>query len=112
MTTRNSAAWFTYAEQLVHRRYGFPLWHPEPNRYGEVEIGDVGFVSEGQFIRLFNAMRPAGDPLNTRGVPSGFVVLQPSEEHLFDNPTFLAKGAICTATMSCRRLGAAVAGPR
>ncbi|GJE89358.1 fungal specific transcription factor domain-containing protein [Phanerochaete sordida] len=111
MTTRNSAAWFTYAEQLVYRRYGFPLWHPEPNRYGEVELGDVGFVSEGQFIRLFNAMRPAGDPLNTRGVPSGFVVLQPSEEHLFDNPTFLAKGAICTATMSCRRLGAAVADP-
>lgn len=50
----NSAAWLVYAEQLVGRGYGLPLWHPEPTRYGtepcEVEIGDVGYISEGRFV--------------------------------------------------------------
>ncbi|EKM58727.1 uncharacterized protein PHACADRAFT_207500 [Phanerochaete carnosa HHB-10118-sp] len=48
----DTSAWPTYAEQLAGRGYGFPLWHPELSQFGtgityEVEIGDVGFVSEG-----------------------------------------------------------------
>ena len=34
--------------------YGYALWHPEPHRSGEPQIGDVGYTREGAFIRLFN----------------------------------------------------------
>jgi hypothetical protein len=34
---------------------GLALWYPEPHREtGEVQIGDVGYVSDGAFIRLVN----------------------------------------------------------
>ena len=34
---------------------GYALWFPEPHAtVGEPQIGDVGYVSEGSFIRLFN----------------------------------------------------------
>ncbi|EKM58722.1 uncharacterized protein PHACADRAFT_117831 [Phanerochaete carnosa HHB-10118-sp] len=108
----NSAAWFVYAEQLVGRGYGLPLWHPEPIRYGkeprEVEIGDVGYVSEGRFIRLFNAMRPKGDTLNACGMPKGFEVLKANEENLFSDPMHVDPGPICTTTTTFRKLGAGI----
>ncbi|KAI0248856.1 hypothetical protein BJV78DRAFT_1284407 [Lactifluus subvellereus] len=37
--------------------YGHALWVPGP-----VEIGDVGFLRDGRFNRLFNALLPADDP--------------------------------------------------
>ena len=33
---------------------GHALWYPEPHVTGEAQIGDVGYISEGAFIRLFN----------------------------------------------------------
>ena len=36
---------------------------PAPEgKYGPVKVGDVGFVREGRFFRLFNALLPADDP--------------------------------------------------
>lgn len=66
----------SYAEQLIGQGHGFPLWHPEPGPYGEVQIGDVGFFSKDAFIRLFNVMRSKDDVLNKDGVPVGFVQLE------------------------------------
>ena len=97
-------AWDIYAQQLFHHRYGYPLWMPEYDpRLGEVEIGDVGYVSEGAFIRLFNAMRPADDPLNADGVPDGFVMLVPNPRllkchyvaRLTDTRTWTEYGRYC-----------------
>lgn len=99
-----SCAAIVYAEQLVGRGYGLPLWHPEPTKFGEVEIGDVGFVSEGQFIRLFNAMQSADHAVNARGVPAGFVMLQAADEFLHDNERHLLPGPICTTTTSYRKV--------
>lgn len=91
---------FTYAEQLAGRGYGLPLWYPEPTQYSgvpcEVEIGDVGYVSEGCFKRLFNVMRPKSDPLNVHGVPNGFVILEPNEEDFYSEPRHIPPGPICT----------------
>lgn len=47
-----------YAQQLLTRRLGYALWQPEPTKLGEVNIGDVGFLMDGAFYRLFNAINP------------------------------------------------------
>ena len=33
---------------------GYALWFPEPHTTGEVQIGDVGWIKDGGFVRLFN----------------------------------------------------------
>ncbi|EKM58783.1 uncharacterized protein PHACADRAFT_248873 [Phanerochaete carnosa HHB-10118-sp] len=43
-----------YASSLQTLYLGHALWYPEPHGTGEPQIGDVGFVNEGAFIRLFN----------------------------------------------------------
>ncbi|EKM58777.1 uncharacterized protein PHACADRAFT_248867 [Phanerochaete carnosa HHB-10118-sp] len=43
-----------YASSLQTLHLGHALWYPEPHGTGELQIGDVGFVDEGAFIRLFN----------------------------------------------------------
>ena len=50
--------------------YGHALWEPSPPRLNSpVEIGDVGFIREGRFHRLFNALLSADHPSHTFGVP-------------------------------------------
>ena len=73
-----------YASQLVHLGYGHPLWRPEPTKFGDVEIGDVGFIDDGCFYRLFNAIRSKDDPINKDGVPINFEPLRlpPEQRHL------------------------------
>lgn len=53
-----------YAEHLFKLGKGYPLWQPEPTKFGEVQIGDVGFLWEGAFMRLFNALSKEGLPEN------------------------------------------------
>lgn len=69
-----------YASQLVHLGYGHPLWHPEPTKFGDVEIGDIGYIDDGCFYRLFNAIRSRDDPVNKDVVPTGFVQLRLPDE--------------------------------
>lgn len=109
----NSCAAVVYAEQLVGRGYGLPLWHPEPAEpFGEVEIGDVGYVSEGTFIRLFNALRPADDPINADGVPEGFVMLRPNPRLLRSGEQHVSPGPICTTTTTYRKVGVEAEGSK
>ena len=56
--------------------YGYALWEPGPENLHPgavdlaVEVGDVGYVSEGRFCRLFNVFLPADDPSHYNyGVP-------------------------------------------
>ena len=42
----------TYSQELRSLGYGYPLRQPEPT--GDVSIGDVGFLHNGAFLRLFN----------------------------------------------------------
>ncbi|KAH9950735.1 hypothetical protein B0H21DRAFT_685940 [Amylocystis lapponica] len=76
--------WEIYAEQLFQRGHGHPLWDPQPTKHGEVLIGDVGYMRNGRFYRLFNATRSAEDEINRRyGVPAGFKPLV-FEDYLLD----------------------------
>jgi hypothetical protein len=54
-----------YQRHLRPLFHGYPLWRPDPaNFYQHVSIGDVGYVKEGYFVRIFNAMLPWDDPSN------------------------------------------------
>ena len=61
-----------FREQLAinYPAYGYALWDPTPtNPNRPVQVGDVGFILEGRFYRLFSAMLPADDPSQELGVP-------------------------------------------
>ena len=61
-----------FSAQLASKypAYGHALWVPDPVRlYCPVEVGDVGFIREGRFHRLLNALLPADHPSHTLGVP-------------------------------------------
>jgi hypothetical protein len=63
-----------YREELAikHPAYGHALWEPSPGgRYTSVEIGDVGFIRQGYFHRLFNILLPEDHPSHQDGVPQG-----------------------------------------
>ena len=56
---------------IKYPAYGHALWDPSPgDSSSAVEVGDVGFIREGRFYRLFNALLPADDPSHENfGVP-------------------------------------------
>lgn len=65
--------------------YGHALWEPSPSRLhrAPVEVGDVGFIREGKFHRLFNALLPAGHLTHLNfGVPEHHEPLQLNMEHI------------------------------
>lgn len=49
-----------YRDQLTSLYHGLALWNPNPPKmiYNHVSIGDVGYVREGVFIRMFNVILP------------------------------------------------------
>ena len=63
----------TYRLELgkAYPGFGYALWEPDPGEHNPpVEVGDVGFIREGQFHRLFNALLPAYHESHERfGVP-------------------------------------------
>ena len=66
-------------------RYGYALWHPEPHKTGEAQIGDVGYIREGAFIRLFNlnASKPEHQVRQFRRKPS-FEPTAPLSSEVFE----------------------------
>ncbi|KAH9960654.1 hypothetical protein BC827DRAFT_383715 [Russula dissimulans] len=72
----------TFRETLAIRypHCGHALWDPSPEGlYDAVAVGDVGFIREGYFHRLFNILLPEDHPshLNS-GVPENYQPLRPS----------------------------------
>jgi len=74
-----------YAQYLLLKMRGFPLWIPQPSgtlsvpyrRHG-LSIGDVGIIKpSGCFSFLFNICLPPSHPLNSGKVPAGFSPLDP-----------------------------------
>ena len=61
-------AWNVYREQLSSLYLGIALWEPEPvhRLYDKVSIGDVGYVYNGFFYRMFNVQLPWDNPLNQK----------------------------------------------
>ena len=66
---------FVYRDQLSAPSHGIALWNPNPPKkiYNNVSIGDVGYLQEGTFIRMFNVMLPWDHPSNkTFGNPESY----------------------------------------
>ncbi|KZT63899.1 hypothetical protein DAEQUDRAFT_679571 [Daedalea quercina L-15889] len=96
-----------YAQQLFRLGYGYPLWDPQTPR-GEVYVGDVGFIDEGSFHRVFNATNPEDHPANKYGVPSGYKPFTlTSEFSSYKKPGALAPGALCSRTIKQLSVGMA-----
>lgn len=54
-----------YRGQLTSLLHGHALWEPDPiHLYAQVSVGDVGYVREGCFFRMFNALLEWNDPSN------------------------------------------------
>lgn len=83
-----------YREQLgtTYPLLGHALW--EPNF---VDVGDVGCIRDGKFLRLFNALHPEGHPSNLRfGVPDYHEPLSPRVTDHLDNG-ILKRNHYCSA---------------
>ena len=55
---------YTFREELAitYPVHGHALWEPDPGGlYDTVAVGDVGFIREGCFYSLFNALRPPSE---------------------------------------------------
>ncbi|KAI9456369.1 hypothetical protein BJY52DRAFT_562024 [Lactarius psammicola] len=90
----------TYRDQLASLYHGHALWVPDPaGLYDRVRVGDVGFVKQGHFLRMFNALLPANDRTQTYGVPEGFVPLNMGP---FNNlrTLNLNQGNYCSSTVT------------
>jgi len=82
---------------IKYSSYGHALWEPSPSRqYSPVEVGDVGFVREGRFYRLFNALLSADHPSHQSGVPEHHEPLIPKlADHVIRGT--LSPGHYCSA---------------
>ena len=51
-----------YCDELTSLSQGLALWNPNPPKDidNNVSIGDVGYLKEGAFIRMFNVILPWG----------------------------------------------------
>jgi hypothetical protein len=64
-----------YQDQMTTLSHGVALWNPNPPKeiYDKVSIGDVGYLHEGSFIRMFNVMLPWNHESNrTLGEPEPY----------------------------------------
>ena len=62
---------FRHTLSIKYPACGHALWEPSPGgRYPAVAVGDVGFIREGRFHRLFNVLLSPKDSSHRRfGVP-------------------------------------------
>lgn len=85
-TPRHAETEDSYANSLFHCGYGHALSNPPIFYTGKgqeylsensVTIGDVGWIVNGGFKRLFNSMRKEADPINQNGygIPRDFKIL-------------------------------------
>ena len=85
---------------IKYPAYGHALWEPRPpggHELERVEIGDVGFIREGQFHRLFNALLPEDYPSHRKfGVPPHHELLVPSVSYHI-NKSVLSCNHYCSA---------------
>lgn len=92
-----------YSDCMAVAGMGLPLWKPEPSKHGDILIGDVGFVSEGMFHRLFSATHAKDHEINKRGVPDDFIPLDDSkieEDIRYRLDHFLPPGPLCATSVS------------
>lgn len=121
--------WDIYTEQMMRKGLGYPLWTPDQpgarskssdanpgsasrNVRGPcgVLLGDVGWVSEGVFHVLFNALHPpdSGVQPQENMVPKDFVPLSAKGLRIYGPRETIRQETISSGTT--RELGGAVEG--
>lgn len=85
---------------------GHPLWFPGPEASGEVQIGDVGHISEGRFRRLFNAANEEGLDGDKR--PEGFESLVVNHRQEDERDPLLEPGPLTSASVKLTKVESAV----
>ncbi|KAJ7040950.1 hypothetical protein C8F04DRAFT_185870 [Mycena alexandri] len=104
------AAHQVYSSQLSQLHHGYPLWFPEPCLYKEVKVGDVGYLKDGRFHRLFSATLPADDPDQTLGVPPRFQPLELPPGSWYHHDKCFDPGNLRSSSVSEYRYGVDVNG--
>ena len=86
---------------IKYPTYGHALWEPNPrNPDSSVRVGDVGFVRQGKFYRLFNALLSADDPSHAElGVPEHHEPLVPTLLNHIDTRS-LGRNNYCSSWVS------------
>ncbi|EKM49286.1 uncharacterized protein PHACADRAFT_107073 [Phanerochaete carnosa HHB-10118-sp] len=119
----HSEASLIYADQLRNHGHGKPLWQPEPSQYGEILIGDVGFIEDGCFYWLFNCTLTAEDPVHADfGVLHGYVSLEYNNRgnsvsfcscllHKFFQHVVRSKGVSISYKFECKKREGAILVP-
>ena len=87
-----------YANELIPWRLGMPMWCPEPPVGGEVKLADVGFIQDGLFCRLFNAVTGGGEGNNPATLPAGFEPVNIPEHLIRKLPNYLPQSPISSQT--------------
>ena len=94
-----------YTEQLPTVGEGDAIWLPEPHVSGEVQIGDVGYILEGAFVRLFNVISPEDHPVPDSDLPDGFEPLQEPRMRCMDTrERALAPGHHNSKSVVCSKI--------
>ena|SRR5882762_322020 len=88
-----------YAASLVSKGHGHPLWEPDPGESPPVMLADVGYISDGRFIKLFNVSRGVDDLNNIYGLPQGHMLLkigrtEPSRTPLPAAPEYISSEGV------------------
>lgn len=67
MATKSLHISEVYASQLEEFRQGHPLWCPSgPEGADEIDLGDIGYIWEGQFVELFKGKYARDHPANAK----------------------------------------------
>lgn len=91
----DDAAYNIYARQLLPRKHGYPLWLPEHTKFGEVQIGDVGYLRDGGFYRMFNAVSTEKQNYGVPHEHAPFVI----REYLLNHTKDAIKGNIVSKSV-------------
>lgn len=93
-----------YSHHLSCLDHGYALFEPDPEScdFDRVRVGDVGYVRDGAFCRLFNICANSDDPINFLGVPDGFEPL-PERFRRLQRRAALPSGLM--SSRSVRRIG-------
>ena len=101
--------WKIYEEELYSKGYGIPLWVPEPHNDGqEVQIGDVGYINDGQFVPMFNVC--SGERYNEWNLPDGFQKFSPRDQLKQSMPSIQAGKIVFSAGVQILDASADISG--
>ena len=67
MASKGTLTSEVYASNLLQVISAHALWSPAPTDNGEIQIGDVGYIENGRFIRILNVRPDDVPPVNFCG---------------------------------------------